>query len=135
MNIRTITKNQQKFALSPNNDEKVPPYKINHMNELLSLANKFGRNVEKMVEEPANIIFGDSISTPSPPKLSKKPAISLFARQPEKRRCIFPSPVAEESSDKWQLRSDHKCNCTCSFDCIPAMSFKLWPSPISAPLL
>ena len=79
LNIRTITKNQEVSAVNPNKDEKVPPYKINHMNELHRLANKFVRIVEEeMVEEPANVIVGDNISTLSLPELSKKTRIASF---------------------------------------------------------
>ena len=76
------------------------------MNELQSLANKFVRNVEEMVKEPANVILGDIISTLSLPKLSKEPATLLFDMQPENRRRTFPYPVAEESSDNRQLISE-----------------------------
>ena len=79
LKIRTITENQQVFALNPNKDEKVPPYKINHMKELQSLAEKFVRNVEEeMLEEPANVIFGDNISTTRVPKISKKTRNTSF---------------------------------------------------------
>ena len=73
LNNRTITEKQQLFALNPNKNGKAPPYKINHMNELQSLANKFVRNVEvERVEDPAHVTFGDNISTPSLPKLSQE---------------------------------------------------------------
>ena len=95
------------FALNPNEDENVPPLKINHVNEMQSLANKFVRNVEEeMVEEPANFIFSDNASPPSLHKLSRIPATPLFDRQPEKRRYTFPSAVEEESSDNRQLISE-----------------------------
>ena len=78
------------------------------MNELQSLPNKFVRNVEEeMVEDSANVIFGDHTSTPSLPKLSKKKrATPLYDRQPEKRKRTFPSPAAEESSDNRQVTSE-----------------------------
>ena len=81
-------------------------YKINHMKELQSMANKFVRNVEEEMVEPANVIFGDNMITPSLPRLYKKPAKPLFDRQPEKCRRTFPSAV-EVSSDtgSWYLRS------------------------------
>ena len=53
-----------------------------------------------MVEEPANVVFGDNINTPSLPKLSKKSATPLFDRQPEERRRTFPSPIAKESDNR-----------------------------------
>ena len=59
-----------------------------------------------MVEEPANVIFVENISTPSRTKLSKKPATPLFERQPEKRTRTFLCPVTEESSDNRQLISE-----------------------------
>ena len=82
----------------------MPPYKINHVNKLHSLAKNFDRNVEEeMVEEPANVIYGDNMITPSLPNLSKEPATPLFDRQLENRRHTFSSPVADESSDNRQL--------------------------------
>ena len=88
------------------------------------------------MEKPANVTFGYNISTPSLPKLSKKPATPLFDRQPEKRRRTFPSPVSEETCDNRQLISETTSAIVPAvFDCTPAMCVKHWPSPISAPLL
>ena len=68
--------------MNHNQDENVALYKINHMNDLLSFANKCARNVgEEVVEEPSNIIFEDKMINPSLPKLSKKPGTPLSDRQ------------------------------------------------------
>ena len=78
------------------------------MNELQSLPNKFVRNVEEeMVEDSANVIFGDNISTPSLPKLSKKNAQHHFMTGNQKNVSAL-SPLLQQKSlpttGRWHLR-------------------------------